>query len=114
MKISAVALAAILGLAACGQGQSAAENTADALENAAEQSTPEAAAILENEADRIRDQNVTAPLDAPGSPAQEALQAAGNAQVRTKQTVPAPPPPQPKTPDTPPKAAANEIDHNGH
>jgi ABC-type glycerol-3-phosphate transport system substrate-binding protein len=69
------ALAAILALAACGGGQSPAENTAENLEEAAEQSTPEAADVLENAADRIEDQNITDP-----AAAQNALQEAGNAQ----------------------------------
>jgi hypothetical protein len=88
MRITApaLALAAALGVAGCGQ-QSQAENTAEALDEAAEQSTPEAAAVLENRADQIRDQNVTAPIDAPGSPAQQAMQEAGNAQV-SGQTAP--------------------------
>lgn len=76
----AFALAALFGLAACGE-QSQAENTAEALESAADQSTPEAAAVLDNRADQIRDQNVTAPIEAPGSPGQQALQDAGNAQA---------------------------------
>jgi hypothetical protein len=75
-----LAVAAAFALSACGQ-DSPAENTADALEDAADQSTPEAAEVLENRADQIREQNVTAPLDAPNSPAQNALQDAGNAQV---------------------------------
>jgi hypothetical protein len=107
MKISAFAFAAFLGLAACSGEQSQSENTADALENAAEQSTPEAAAVLENEADRIREQNVTAPIDAPGSPAQNALQAAGNAQAGA--------PPRPAGDATPPpRTSADEGNHSGH
>jgi hypothetical protein len=87
-----LALAAGLGLAACGQ-QSPAENTAAALENAAEQSTPEAAAVLENQADQIREQNVAAPIGEPGSPGQQAMQAAGNAQAQGSGTATTPPPP---------------------
>lgn len=75
MKTTFAALAA-LAVAACGSGGSPAENTASALDNAAEQSTPGAAAVLENAADQIRDENIAAPLDAPGSPAQKALEEA--------------------------------------
>jgi len=57
-------------LAACGQN-GAADNNAAALEQAAEQSTPEAADILRNAAES-------------GANVQDALQAAGNAQVPTQ------------------------------
>ena len=92
MKLTApaLALAAGLGLVACGGQQTPADNTADALENAAEQSTPEAAAVLENQADQIRDSNVTQPIQEPGSAGQQALQDAGNAQAANAQQ-PAPP-----------------------
>jgi hypothetical protein len=96
MKIApALALAAALGLAACGQ-QSPAENTAAALESAAEQSTPEAAAVLENQAEQIREQNVTAPIGEPGSPGQQALQAAGKAQAQNSAAAARQAPPPPK------------------
>jgi hypothetical protein len=65
-------LAAAAAVAAC--SQTPAENTADQLEEAAEQSDPAAAAVLENRADQVLEQNSTAP-------AQGALEAAGNAQV---------------------------------
>jgi predicted NBD/HSP70 family sugar kinase len=67
-------LALLLALAACGSGreQNPVENTADQLENAAEQSDPAAAEVLENAADEVREQNSTAP-------AQGALEEAGNA-----------------------------------
>ena len=73
-RLAATAAAALI-LASCG-GESASDRQADRLEAAAEQSTPEAAAVLENAADRIEDrsgQNAAA--------SQAALQAAGNAQV---------------------------------
>ena len=79
---SAIPLVTLLMLAACGGQQSASENTADQLDAAAEQSTPEAAAVLENQADSIRDRNAAAPAGQPGSPAQNALQDAGNAQAQ--------------------------------
>ena len=116
----ALALAAALGLSACGE-QSRSENTAEALENAAEQSTPEAAAVLENQADQIRDQNVTAPIDAPGSPAQQALQEAGNAQAAAKAAPAAPPakgakPHAPGDPVPPPQVGPDSAtaNHSGH
>lgn len=66
---------AALGLAACGGGgQSETKDSAEALEEAAEQSDPAAAAVLENAADAVREGN--------GS-AQQALQDAGNAQAAT-------------------------------
>jgi hypothetical protein len=77
----AFVLAAAFSLAACG-GQTEAENTAAALEEAATQSTPEAAAVLENAAERIEEQNITAPISQPGSPGQQAMQAAGQAQAK--------------------------------
>ncbi len=68
---------AVLLLAAC--GRSAADNAADQLENAAEQSDPAAASVLDNAAESIRDRE---PVSA-GAEAQNALQAAGNAQAQT-------------------------------
>lgn len=65
--------AAFLVLAACGGGGQA-ENTADRLEEAAEQSDPAAAPILENAADAVREGDLNA---------QQALQQAGNAQAAT-------------------------------
>jgi hypothetical protein len=74
------AAATAFALVACGQ-DTPAENTAEALEEAAEYSTPEAAEVLENAAEQVREENITDP-DA----AQQALNAAGNAQT------PGPPP----------------------
>jgi hypothetical protein len=58
---------AALALAGCGQN-SASGNNAEALDRAAEQSTPEAADILRNAADN-------------GANVQDAMQDAGNAQA---------------------------------
>lgn len=69
-----------LALVACGR-ETPAENTAEALEEAAEYSTPEAAEVLENSAEQVREENISDP-DA----VQQALEAAGNAQA------PGPPP----------------------
>ena len=76
MKRTALILAAsaaAAALTACGGNGNAVENAADELDNAAEQSDPAAAAVLENRADQVREQNSTAP-------AEGALEAAGNAQ----------------------------------
>jgi hypothetical protein len=93
MKRVPLALAALPMLVGCGQN-SAADNSAAALERAAEQSTPEAEDILRNAADS-------------GGNVQDALQAAGNAQAATK----APPqqgakPHAPADPVPPPKVTA--------
>ena len=72
-----IAAALAIGLAACGQ-QGPAESKEELLEQAAEQSTPEAAAVLENAAEQ-------------GANVQEAMQAAGNAQVAGEARTPAPP-----------------------
>ena len=69
-------LAALLSLSACG-GTGPAENTADRLEEAAEQSNPAAADVLENAADEIEAGNV----ESPDRAAQQALERAGNAQA---------------------------------
>jgi hypothetical protein len=119
----AFVVAAAFSLAACG-GQSEADNTAAALEEAASQSTPEAAAVLENAADQIQEQNVTAPISQPGSPGQQAMQAAGQAQAKAK-AAPVAPKSQGAKPHAkgdsvpPPKiqpgAGGNETaNHSGH
>jgi hypothetical protein len=76
MKPTIPLLALAFTLVACGGGNDQAEVTADSLENAAEQSDPAAAGVLENAADQVRET---------GSPAaaQGALEAAGNAQAAT-------------------------------
>ena len=113
MKAALPAIAALFALAACGQSTPA-ENSAEALENAASQSDPAAAAVLENAADEVREQNTQTPPGAPGSAAQNAMQEAGNAQAATvaqseaqPQGQPAPPvgakPHQPGDPVPPPK-----------
>jgi hypothetical protein len=84
MKFSAAfPAAALLVLAACGSGGQA-DQTADKLEEAAEQSDPAAAAALENSAQSIREGESAANE-------QEALQEAGNAQAATVQPQQAPP-----------------------
>ena len=84
MKFSAAfPAAAFLLLSACGGGGQA-DQTADKLEEAAEQSDPAAAAALENSAESIREGES-------GANAQEAMQDAGNAQAETVQPQQAPP-----------------------
>ena len=86
MKLSAaLPAAALLVLSACGGGGQA-DQAADKLEEAAEQSDPAAAAVLENAAEDIRDGTA-----APGNAAQQAMQQAGNAQAETVQPQQAPP-----------------------
>ena len=124
--VSAVTLAAAFALAACG-GQTEAENTAAALDEAATQSTPEAAAVLENAADQIVDQNITAPISKPGSPGQQAMQAAGQAQAKAAATPAAPPsqgakphakgdpvPPPKVQPGAAARAGKEGENHTGH
>jgi hypothetical protein len=75
-----VAVAAIGSLAACAK-PSASEDNADMLENAADQSTPEAAEALRNSAEQMRDQDQSgAPAD-PNGPIQNAMERAGDAQT---------------------------------
>jgi uncharacterized protein involved in copper resistance len=97
MKKLPLALVAPLILAACGR-DGAAGNNADALEQAAEQSTPEAAEVLRNAAEQ-------------GANVQDAMQAAGNVQAAADQPQAAPPqqgakPHAPGDPVPPPKIPA--------
>lgn len=85
---TAIALISLVALSACG-GSTPAENSAAQLEEAAEQSDPSAAPILENAADQIRDQNAG---DA-NAAAQQALEQAGNVQAGTVSQTQTPPPP---------------------
>ncbi|MFN3389635.1 MAG: hypothetical protein ACK40O_11960 [Allosphingosinicella sp.] len=116
-----IALAAAgLALASCG-GESPNENAAEALEEAAEQSTPAAADVLENAADGLREGDPDAPASVDA-----AMQAAGNAQaeaVRPPTAQKAPPQqqarPHGKGDPVPPTkvdadAAAGGEDHSGH
>jgi hypothetical protein len=97
MNRTALILAAAVTLAACGGPDNAVENTAASLDNAAEQSDPAAAAVLENRADQVLEQNSTAP-------AQGALEAAGNAQASGNAGPMAPPAQQAK-----PHAAGDPV-----
>lgn len=86
-------IAACLFLGAChnsdqpGQGNA---SQADALDNAAQQSDPAAASVLRNEADDIRSNGTDANVADPNSPAQNALQAAGNAAAANSSGSPRP------------------------
>lgn len=70
------AAAGALLVAGCGGNRSAAENSAAQLDNAAAQSSPEAANVLQNQADQIRASNNSDP-----KAAQSAMQEAGNVQA---------------------------------
>src|SRR5688572_32104948 len=80
------AAAAAFTVAGCAQ-ETPAENTADALEEAAEQSTPEAANALEDAAEQVREANISDP-----AAADRALQHAGNAQAPVAPPLPPPTP----------------------
>lgn len=115
MKLSAIIGASALAmLSACGGGgQSQADNTADQLEKAAEQSDPAAAEILENAADAARENGAQA-----ANIGQEALQEAGNAASATMPAVQVPPPSLQAQPNRtgqqtpPPKVGANTGGNN--
>jgi hypothetical protein len=83
MKAVIPALSAFLLLAACGGGASPAENTADNLEQAADQSDPAAAEVLDNAADAVRETEGTGVPANPDAMAQNAMAEAGNAQAET-------------------------------
>jgi hypothetical protein len=79
----AVPALALLALAACSDNSSnraSADAQADALDNAADQSTPSAADVFENQADIIRDNGATGQPGEPGSSAQNAVNAAAAAE----------------------------------
>lgn len=90
-----------LTLAACGGGGGQAEQAADQLEKAADQSDPTSAAVLENAADEVRATGNTAALSDPNGPTQQALENAAainptgiGSNVTTTGATPAPPPKQ--------------------
>jgi hypothetical protein len=71
-------------VAGCSRG----DRQADALDRAANQSTPAAAAELHNQAAEIRESGSDSNLADPNSPAQNALQAAGNVSEPSNATHP--------------------------
>ena len=87
MKILLPLTAAAAFIVAGCAPETPAENTADALEEAAEQSTPEAADALENAAEQVREANISDP-----AAADRALQHAGNAQAQVAPPLPPPTP----------------------
>lgn len=82
-KSNAVALTAFFLLAACG-GSEPAENAADRLDEAADQSGPAAEQVLENSADALRDAGNVNAAEADAA-AQQALNEAGDAQLGNTQ-----------------------------
>jgi len=89
MRHAALGFAPLLILAACSGSSDPAEAQADKLENAAEQSTPEAAEVLQNQADAIRQNGAEGAMGQPGSTVQDAMAKAGEAQA-TNAATPAP------------------------
>ena len=81
MKIMPSAFGVVLLLSGCGN-PSPADNAAAQLENAASQSDPAAAAVLDNEADAIRENGVVAGNSSdPDGTVQRAMENAGDAQA---------------------------------
>ena len=85
--VHAASSAAIALLSACGS------NTSSKLEEAAEQSDPAAANVLLDQANAIEEQGDSGSLSDPNSPAQQALEAAGNAAAQTAPAQPQQPAP---------------------
>jgi len=85
MKAVLPALAALTLLAGCGGNASPAENAADNLEAAADQSDPAAAEVLDNAADTIRDtEGAGVPANVSGME-QNALATAGDAAAQSNE-----------------------------
>jgi hypothetical protein len=80
---------AALTLGACGSGQqpaaqeTSADQVADKLEQAADQSDPKAAEVINQRADELRGSGDVAPPGQPGSYAQKTMQEAGAAAAET-------------------------------
>ena len=103
MKYALAAPLLILG-ACSGQSanQAAADAQADQLDNAAEQSTPEAAAELHDQADAMRENGVTGAPGEPGSSTQNAVeQAAQPRDDATQAPIPGAPPVAKQAPSRP-------------
>ena len=79
MRTTALLIFTVLSLAACGKGS----EQARALDRAADQADPAAAAAMHNEADAIRASGSDANLSDPNSPAQAAMANAGAAAAGT-------------------------------
>ena len=84
----AVASTLLLAVSACGGqnqqagGSASGEEVGDRLDEAAKQSAPTARRVLENAADEARQRPSMAPVDQPGSYAQEAMSKAGEAEAK--------------------------------
>jgi uncharacterized lipoprotein len=82
MRYAAPALALLI-LAGCSDNSTNRQSPdaqADALDNAADQSTPKAADVLENQADSIRENGATGAPGDPGSTTQQAVNKAAAAE----------------------------------
>ena len=73
-------LACTIALAACDQQPAGQQKSADILDNAAQQSDPKAAAVLQDAADDARAMDLTENVSAVDSFAQNALEEAANTQ----------------------------------
>jgi hypothetical protein len=100
LAVHAASFAAIALLSACGS------NSSSKLKEAAEQSDPAAANVLLDQANFVDRQGDSGSLSDPNSPAQQALEAAGNAAAQAT-----PPPPQQPGPATgaKPHAAGDPV-----
>jgi hypothetical protein len=76
--------AMLAGCGGAGKGNSQTQNNVNALQSAANQSSPAAREVLQNEAANLSGQNVTLPPNDPRSPTQQAMNKAG--QVEANQT----------------------------
>lgn len=107
LAVLAAGLAA--GLAACGGASSGSQtqNSVGRLENVADQSSPAAAGVLRDEAERLEGQNIQLAPDDPNSPVQAAINKAANVQSATDNPRPSAGamPRAPGDPVPPPKAA---------
>jgi hypothetical protein len=87
--LTAVTTLAALALAACGSEQqpaaepTSADQVADKLDQAAAQSDPKAAEVIQQRADELRGSASVAPPGEPGSYAQKTMQEAGAAAAET-------------------------------
>lgn len=83
-----------IALAACSSHSTndAAEQQADALDNAADQSSPKAADVLHDQADAIRENGAVGAPGQPGSTVQRAMNQAGAAQSDDAKQAPIPGP----------------------
>jgi len=81
MRQTALLPLLLLAAACSGGSSSTSDAQADKLDDAAEQSTPEAADVLEQQADAIRANGADGAMGQPGSTVQDAMAKAGEAQA---------------------------------